>query len=766
MTIRTPALFVLAVACGAAGAAFAQATPPSSTPQNPGFETGEPGKPPPGWVVLPQNARAEIVADNPIEGRACALLKRADDADASFANLMQSLDATPYRGKRIELAASIRTAGTGAAQMWLRVDRPGGAMGFFDNMDDRPIRGEAWAAYTIRADVADDAVGIALGVFLVKGPGRAWIDGVSLRVLGAAGEGNIAPAPLSERGAANVAALARLLGVVRYFHPTSEAAALDWDAFTTRAVIAAEAAANDEDLAAILAAHLAPVAPTVRVWAGPGEPAPDRRPEGSTHAVGMLYRGYALVPKEGTPPDLTNVYAAARLRVPLTKDSAAGDIPPPGTAVSLALGGTVRARVPITLYADGTRTLPRAQATEPPPPPRPAAWSPAPGDRATRLAAVCIAWGTLRHFYPYFDVTPDDWDAALAPALAKAATDRSAEDFHRTLSLLLAHLHDGHGYVTGPGQGGTAPRDFAWTWVGDRLVVSAADPASSFRPGDEIIEIDGRSVADLYAEVAPAICAATEGWRRVRAAAEIGWAPGTGSVTVKVQRAGRAIPLSVARIPATRGFKPPLPADASEVAPGIVYFNLDRAETASLMAAWDKLRAAKAVIFDLRGYPGSAGAALLPYLNAEPMKSASWNIPIITMPNFENVTFATSAWDLAPQENRITAPVAFLTGPGAISYAESCMGIVEAYHLGEIVGAATAGTNGNVATLKLPAGYAMSFTGMRVLKHDGSRHHGVGIRPTVPASPTLEGLAAGRDEVLDKAVEVLRAKIEGAPAAK
>ena len=44
---------------------------------------------------------------------------------------------------------------------------------------------------------------------------------------------------------------------------------------------------------------------------------------------------------------------------------------------------------------------------------------------------------------------------------------------------------------------------------------------------------------------------------------------------------------------------------------------------------------------------------------------------------------------------------------------------------------------------------------MQVLKHDGSRHHGVGIHPTVPAARTLKGVAEGRDELLEKAIEVV-----------
>jgi len=45
---------------------------------------------------------------------------------------------------------------------------------------------------------------------------------------------------------------------------------------------------------------------------------------------------------------------------------------------------------------------------------------------------------------------------------------------------------------------------------------------------------------------------------------------------------------------------------------------------------------------------------------------------------------------------------------------------------------------------------------MKVLKHDGSRHHGVGIAPTVPATRTQAGVAAGRDEVLERGVAILK----------
>ena len=44
---------------------------------------------------------------------------------------------------------------------------------------------------------------------------------------------------------------------------------------------------------------------------------------------------------------------------------------------------------------------------------------------------------------------------------------------------------------------------------------------------------------------------------------------------------------------------------------------------------------------------------------------------------------------------------------------------------------------------------------MRVVKHDGSQHHTIGIQPTIPLKPTIKGIREGRDELLEKALETI-----------
>ncbi len=86
------------------------------------------------------------------------------------------------------------------------------------------------------------------------------------------------------------------------------------------------------------------------------------------------------------------------------------------------------------------------------------------------------------------------------------------------------------------------------------------------------------------------------------------------------------------------------------------------------------------------------------------------------------------------------------------------MSFVEHYKLGEIVGQSTAGTNGEVNRFNLPGGYRVTWSGMKVVKHDGSQQHLIGILPTVPVQRTIQGVIEGRDEFLEKALEIINKK--------
>jgi len=197
----------------------------------------------------------------------------------------------------------------------------------------------------------------------------------------------------------------------------------------------------------------------------------------------------------------------------------------------------------------------------------------------------------------------------------------------------------------------------------------------------------------------------------------------------------------------------------AELAPGTWYVDLTRATMAQVTPALANLARANAVVFDLRGYPTDAGAGVLPHLIGTPENDNWMHVPRIIGPFGQFAGWQDMGWNVQPNSPAISGKVVFLTDGRAISYAESVMGYVADHKLGTIVGSTTAGTNGNVASFVVPSGFSISFTGMRVTRHDGkSPYHLVGVKPDVQASPTIAGLRAGRDDVLDRGIALIRGK--------
>ena len=71
------------------------------------------------------------------------------------------------------------------------------------------------------------------------------------------------------------------------------------------------------------------------------------------------------------------------------------------------------------------------------------------------------------------------------------------------------------------------------------------------------------------------------------------------------------------------------------------------------------------------------------------------------------------------------------------------------------VGSPTEGANGDVTTVVLPGGITVGFTGHDVRHADGRQLQRVGLVPDVLVRPTIAGLRAGRDEVLERALQFL-----------
>jgi hypothetical protein len=715
---------------------------------------------------------------------------------SGFVTVMTSMPGETYIGHRLRFSVFFRAqslTGVGG-QFWVRADganRP--SLAFFNSMAT-PVRGTAdWTQVNASLDVPANTARVYFGV-ISDGTGTLWADDVRVEVDGGSpmefGFENATdfvpppvmpravvarepPHPLSERGLANVGAFTTALGYVRFFHPTPEAVTVNWDAFAVRGIRAVEKAPTADSLAATLATLFAPISSGLRfLRTGTAIPSEISKPASATHVVFWRHMGVGMPSGGPVPNRMQTPYASERVVAPLSDVGrpiaspnrayrtivSLPNVPDPSRPVIVPLDGGVTMSLPIALYTSDSSVSDALRS----PQPGPNSERLTPSDRATRLAGVALAWSLFEHFYPYFGVVRTDWPAVRTAALRTAAVDSTAGDFLLTLRRLVAALRDGHGGVY-HSSSPQANADVRLAWAEGKVFVTAAGDSAArkgVRVGDEVLTIDGRAAADAIAAASEFISGATTQWIRTRAVNELLAGNPAAAVQIRLRdstgatrevRLARGRPVSLSERQIDK---------IAEPAPGVTYVDLDRITDADINGAMPRLQAARAIIFDMRGYPRQVNtAAIMSHLTDTAIHSAHFKIPLITMPKYKDVGFIDGAWTIQPMAARLKARVIFLSGGGAISYAESTLGVVEGYRLGDIVGEPSAGTNGNVNGFVLPGGYNVAWTGMLVEKRDGTPHHGVGIVPTLPVSPTAAGMRAGKDEVLQRAIELVTARV-------
>ena len=615
-------------------------------------------------------------------------------ANSSFSigNLLNSIDAAPLRGKQIKLKAAVKTSGC-QGQMWLRVDRPGGKLGFFDNMDSRPIQSEQWNYYEISGTVDTDATNIFYGCFL-KGAGHLWLDDFQLWVKEDNDKDTWKPAAIKNPG----------------FE-------------------------EDED------------GQKPKEWQ-------------------IVDSGYSFQVTSSTASagkkSLSMESQAVVLTEPVTNFE---HIPALGEYIAKDLGSGLSCIMPIALQGTAEYTFPRspleklALLTE-------AIKKEVPGELSAanlyvRLADITIAWNVFQHFYPYFDVMKIDWKSVLTESLQAAYLDKTPEDFLDTLSILVAKLKDGHGRVNLRGYTGASYfLPFKFEWIQGQWVITEVfdESLTNIRVGDVVVEINGMSSQKATEDKGRLISAATDGWKYYRLSTALLSGDKDEEFRLKLARDGNTSEVVLHASFSAQQFYSRFrnkKITSKNPEPGIYYLNLDAITLEEMNRLMPELEAAKAIICDLRGYP-NGNHGLINHLLKE-KENALWMwVPKVVYPDFQQVDYDKLGWNMEPVSPTLTAKIIFITDGRAISYAESYMGYIEGLHLATIVGQPTAGTNGNVNIFELPGGYSVGWTGMRVVKHDGSQHHGVGIIPQVRVERTIEGVKQGRDEFLEKALEIAR----------
>ncbi|MBU3663819.1 MAG: hypothetical protein FGM41_11575 [Bacteroidetes bacterium] len=372
------------------------------------------------------------------------------------------------------------------------------------------------------------------------------------------------------------------------------------------------------------------------------------------------------------------------------------------------------------------------------------------------LCGLFILYNVGKHFYPYPEVVKANWDSAFDQALLQTLISQEELHYYRNLQRFSAILNDGHIFVSrfGSVPVGRFYPNFFWERIEGKVIITSS-LLKELKVGNEVVSINGQPANYWFDSLAVFCAAATPGFKEYRLnTATIEGKEGTEMELGLLDQSGKLQMVSVKRTTNVNSYYANFENTKTieKLRDSIWYINLDKAEMSFIYEKLDSLAEAKAVIFDLRGYP-AGNHAIIQHLLPKAEKAKWMHIPHYLYPGAKPVNYTDIGWNLKPSKPKLKTKVIFITNGTAISYAESFMGYIEGYKLASIIGEPTAGSNGNINIMQLPGAYAISFTGMKVTKIDGSTLHGVGITPTIPMKRTVSRVREGRDELLEKALE-------------
>lgn len=184
--------------------------------------------------------------------------------------------------------------------------------------------------------------------------------------------------------------------------------------------------------------------------------------------------------------------------------------------------------------------------------------------------------------------------------------------------------------------------------------------------------------------------------------------------------------------------------------------NLEYPEVDSMM---QDLKNTKAIIFDIRNYPRGTYGRISQYLNNKRVTFAKITYPDLGYPGnfkFKKDEPKVGSTIFAKDVFHYKGKVIILVNEYTQSHAEWTTMALQTAEGAITIGSQTSGADGNASTLNLTGNNRTYMTGLGVFYPDGTPTQRVGVKVDLIIRPTAKGIKEGRDEVLEKALSIIK----------
>lgn len=382
-------------------------------------------------------------------------------------------------------------------------------------------------------------------------------------------------------------------------------------------------------------------------------------------------------------------------------------------------------------------------------------------DSGYKLLSLFRYWNIIEYYYPYKDIIEENWDSVLTEFIPKFIETKDELEYKLAVEGLATKIHDPHAMVSDTN--GTldkyrgdkyAPIEFGL--IENQIVIKNVLPKyekeCKLKKGDIVLKINDKDIFEVIKEKSKYASLSKKSAIVNRLQYEL-FATSKDSMNLTIKRDDNKITQNVKCYPDINMFD--IDEDSHKlIDKNIGYINPGELEEGEIDKIMDKFMDTKGIIVDLRYYPSDFIVySLGKYLMPKEVTFAKTSVPNQSVPGefilYEDLKVGSN------NKNYYKGKVMILMNERSQSQSEFTVMALRNAPNAKVIGSDSIGTDGNVASFSLPGGVNTLITGVGIYNPDKSQTQRVGIKPDIYIEPTIQGVKEGRDELLEKAIEII-----------
>jgi C-terminal processing protease CtpA/Prc len=412
-----------------------------------------------------------------------------------------------------------------------------------------------------------------------------------------------------------------------------------------------------------------------------------------------------------------------------------------------------------------------------------------------RMLAAAKIFSIIDYFFANKVLMDKNWDLCYKEMIPKFIEAKDSLQYMKAVAELYANIKDSHGFISRPSDGfslrlnpiiqsrGNFVPPVITRVIENRVMVTSIYNDSICRSieiekGDVILAINGEDAMKLVDEVRKYQCASTKASQTFYISSFVLFGNKGQIHKLKVAKANGQI--KEVLMPTVEEFKGDWTPDdyvyrmfSYNEYPTIkmLYKEIGYADLTGKLMDSDNdsivrmLKNVKAMIFDMRGYPHGNGInSFANILWKSKTKGGKFVTIVPSSDNFPNnpVNIEDSRTSTFQGSSNTytgwvyTGKTIVLTNESAQSFAENVVGGLKAISDATIIGSPTAGAESGTLNFTIPGNIILWFSGSNSLLPNGKSFMRFGYQPDISVRPTIKGIQAGKDEVLERAIKYLK----------